>query len=82
MKANMTGEQWATGSSNISCVVIGKHVFFNSGGQPDDDHIWSKHVADMRTKFIVVFWLDLFCIFEKILWCCNCHATLKELRSM
>jgi hypothetical protein len=28
----------------------------------DGDHFWSKNEADLRTKYIVLFWLDLFCI--------------------
>lgn len=28
---------------------------FLSCGQPDDDHVWPKHVADLRTKYTVVF---------------------------
>ena len=29
--------------------------------QPDDDHVWTKHIADLWTKYIVVFLVDLFC---------------------
>jgi hypothetical protein len=40
----------------MSCVVILWICFiFLSGGQPEDGHIWSKHVADLRAKFIAVF---------------------------
>jgi hypothetical protein len=51
---------------------------FFSCGQPDDDHVWSKHVADLRTKYTIVFWLDLFCIFDykwsvPPFWVCSCH---------
>jgi len=32
-----------------------KYLYFLSYGQPDDNHVWSKHVADMRTKYIIMF---------------------------
>jgi hypothetical protein len=35
------------------------YLSFLCCGQPDDHHVWSKHVADLRTKYIV-FSLDLF----------------------
>jgi len=30
-----------------------------SSDQPDDDNVWSKNVADLKTKYILVFCLDL-----------------------
>ena len=27
------------------------YFYFLSYGQPDDDHDWSKHVADLRAKY-------------------------------
>jgi len=32
-----------------------KYLYFLSCVQPDDDHVWSKHVADIRTKYMFVF---------------------------
>jgi hypothetical protein len=48
-------------TSKYNCVCI---CPFFSSGQPDGDHVRSKHVADLWTKYIVLFWLDLFRIFE------------------
>ena len=33
------------------------YLSFLTCGQPDDDHVRSKHVADLWNKHIVVFWL-------------------------
>ena len=32
-----------------------KYFYFLSCGQLDDDHLWWKHVADMRTKYFIMF---------------------------
>jgi len=37
------------------------YLCFVACGQPDDDH---KQVADLWTKYSVVFWLDLFCLLD------------------
>lgn len=56
VQCNEAGEQQGTYSSNISRVVVLQTCFiFLSGGQPEDGHICSKYVADLRAKFIVVF---------------------------
>jgi hypothetical protein len=34
----------------------------------DDDSVWSKHVSDLRSKYIVLLRRDLFCISELFAW--------------
>ena len=49
--------------TNISIPLqLCTYLSFLTCGQADDDHIWSKHVADLWNKYTVVFWLHLFCI--------------------
>ena len=43
------------------------YLSFLSCSQPDDNHVWSKHVADLWTEYIFVFWLDLRCIFDHLI---------------
>jgi len=40
------------------------YLFFLSCGMPGDGHVPSKHVADLCTTVLVVFWMDLFCAFN------------------
>jgi hypothetical protein len=46
---------------NLSSTVFARSLSFFSCGQPDDDHVWSKHVADQRTKYTVALLRDLYC---------------------
>jgi hypothetical protein len=60
-------------------IYIYTRIVFFIFYQPDDDHVWPKHVADLRTKYIVVFWLDLFCLFDYFDTCFSWRSLLRVL---